>query len=87
MEETWREAIEAVVYELARHNGESPLDRGGGLRRRVEALACEAGLARGFERLGAERGWHGEESGAESESRVLALVYGALGEARSLVAA
>ena len=34
MEETWREAIEAVAYELARRNGESPLDRGAALRER-----------------------------------------------------
>jgi len=76
MEESWKEAIEAVVYELARHNGESPLDRGRDLRRRVEALAHEEGLARAFERLVSERGYRGEESGAESEARVLAHVYG-----------
>src|SRR3954469_11436899 len=39
-ERIWREAIEAVVYELARHNGESPLDRGVALRRRLEALGA-----------------------------------------------
>src|SRR4051812_4924189 len=69
----WRGAIEAVAYELARRNGESPLDRGAALRRRVEALAQGHGLARGFERLGRERAGRGEESGDESFARVLAL--------------
>lgn len=77
MEECWNDAVEAVVYELARHNGESPLDRGVALRRRVTELAGDLGWAHAFERLGAERGWHGEESGAESESRVRARVRGA----------
>ena len=35
---------------IARRNGESPMDRGAALRRRVEALADGHGLARGFER-------------------------------------
>jgi beta-phosphoglucomutase-like phosphatase (HAD superfamily) len=51
----WAGAIEAVAYELARRNGESPLDRGAMLRRRVEALADGHGLPRGFERLAGER--------------------------------
>ncbi|HET6549079.1 MAG TPA: hypothetical protein VFG79_11510 [Solirubrobacter sp.] len=79
MEETWSEAIEAVVYELARRNGESPLDRGAALRRRVEALA-EDGLAHAFEQLARERGWRGEENGDESEARAYARVYGVLDE-------
>jgi FMN phosphatase YigB (HAD superfamily) len=54
----WAGAIEAVAYELARRNGESPLDRGAMLRRRVEALAGGNGLARGFERLARERCYH-----------------------------
>ena len=53
----WAGAVEAVAYELARRNGESPLDRGVALRRRVEALADGHGLARGFERLARERGY------------------------------
>jgi hypothetical protein len=69
----WTGAIEAVAYELARCNGESPLDRGAALRRRVEALAAGHGLARGFERLARERGYRGEESGEESFARVVAL--------------
>jgi hypothetical protein len=69
----WTGAIEAVVYELARRNGESPLDRGVARGRRVEALAAGAGLARGFERLAEERGYRGEESGEELLARVVAL--------------
>jgi hypothetical protein len=84
MEETWREAIEAVAYELARRNGESPLDRGAALRERVETLAAKDGLAHAFERLVRERGYRGEESGEESAARVYALVYGV---APTLVAA
>jgi hypothetical protein len=87
MEESWRDAIEAVAYELARRNGESPLDRGAALGRRVEALAFEHGLAHGFELLVRERGYRGEESGEESAARVAALVFGVRGERRTLVAA
>ena len=69
----WAGAIAAVAYELARRNGESPLDRGAALGRRVEALAGGDGLARGFERLADERGYLGEESGDESLARVVAM--------------
>ncbi|MDA0178680.1 hypothetical protein OJ997_00110 [Solirubrobacter phytolaccae] len=75
MEERWNEAVEAVVYELARHNGESPLDRGAALRRRVTELAGDLGLACAFDQLAAERRWHREERGEESESRVRARMY------------
>jgi hypothetical protein len=71
-----RDAVAAVAYELARHNGESPLDRGAMLARRVVELAQAEGLARAFERLARERGYVGEESGEESAARVHALVYG-----------
>jgi hypothetical protein len=84
-EETWRDAIAAVAYELARRNGESPMDRGTALSRRVEALAVEHGLPGAFERLVAERGYRGEESGGESAARVEALVHGVL--PRTLAAA
>ena len=61
----WTGATEAVTYELARRNGESPLDRGAMLRRRLEALAAGHGLSHGFERLSRERcyrvGTHGDE--------------------------
>lgn len=86
MEERWNDAVEAVAYELARHNGESPLDRGAALGRRVSALAGDLGWARAFEQLAAERGWRGEESGAESESRVRARVRGAAGAATLMAA-
>jgi len=69
----WAGAIDAVAYELARRNGESSLDRGAALGRRVEALAGGDGLARGFERLAHERAYLGEESGEESLARVLAI--------------
>jgi hypothetical protein len=86
MEESWREAIEMIAYELARRNGESPLDRGAALRRRVIALAADGrGLAWAFERLARERGYRGEESGLESAARVEALVFGV--QPRTLVAA
>jgi phosphoglycolate phosphatase-like HAD superfamily hydrolase len=68
-----RSAIAAVAYELARRNGESPLDRGAALGRRAETLAGGHGLARGFERLAHERGYRGEESGYESLARVVAM--------------
>jgi len=51
----WTGAIEAVAYELARHNGESPLDRGAALGRRAETLALGHGLRHGFARLARER--------------------------------
>jgi hypothetical protein len=84
-EETCRAAIAAVAYELARRNGESPMDRGIALGRRVEALAAEHGLPTAFELLKTERCYRREESGAESAARVEALVHGVL--ARTLVAA
>lgn len=68
----WSEAIEAVVYELARRNGESPMDRGAALRRRVLELA-DYGIAEAFERLARERGYRNEESGEECVARVEAL--------------
>jgi hypothetical protein len=77
MEERWNDAVEAVVYDLACHNGESPLDRGAALRRRVTELASDLGWASAFDQLAAERGWYGEEGGLESESRVQARVFGA----------
>jgi FMN phosphatase YigB (HAD superfamily) len=80
----WTGAIEAVVYEQARRNGESPLDRGVALRRRVEALANGHGLACGFERLARERAYSGEESGEECLARVVALARPTHG-ARELV--
>jgi FMN phosphatase YigB (HAD superfamily) len=74
---SWSPALEAVVYEQARVNAESPLDRGAALRRRVEDLSLAAGaspsLAAGFDRVAAERGWRRGMTGAECRSRVVAL--------------
>jgi hypothetical protein len=67
----WAEAIDAVAYELARRNGESPLDRGAALGRRAELLGG-GDLASGLERLTEERGYVGEESGDELLARVVA---------------
>jgi FMN phosphatase YigB (HAD superfamily) len=68
----WAGAIEAVAYELARRNGESPLDRGARLRRRVEALADGHGLSRGFERLACERRYRAGRDGDELLADVVA---------------
>ena len=69
----WTGAIEAVSYELARRNGESPLDRGAMLRRRVEALAVDKGLAHGFERLAHERCYRVGADGDELLADAVAL--------------
>jgi FMN phosphatase YigB (HAD superfamily) len=73
----WSGAIESVVYELARANGESPMDRGAALRRRVERLSREAAggpcLASAFERLARERGWRRRTGGHGCRQRVVAL--------------
>jgi FMN phosphatase YigB (HAD superfamily) len=74
---SWSPAVEAVAYEQARVNAESPLDRGAALRRRVEDLSTAAdatpSLATGFDRLAAERGWGRGMTGCECRSRVVAL--------------
>ncbi len=73
----WSRGIEAVAYELARGNGESPMDRGAALRRRVDVLSRTAPggpcLATGFDRLAAERGWRRGPGGATCRRRVVAL--------------
>jgi len=71
--DAWNEAIAAVVYELARHNGESLLDRGVALAQRVEELSRSWGLVGAFEIFKAERGYRREESGEELYARVEAL--------------
>jgi FMN phosphatase YigB (HAD superfamily) len=73
---SWSPAVEAVVYEQARLNAESPLDRGAALRRRVEDLSSAGAapsLAAGFDRLAAERGWRRGLTGEECRGRVVAL--------------
>jgi hypothetical protein len=69
----WAGAIDAVAYELARRNGESPLDRGAELGRRVEALAGGDGLARGFARLAREQRYHVATDGDALLADVVAL--------------
>src|SRR3954465_11670057 len=69
----WAGAIEAVAYELARRNGESPLDRGARLRRRVGARAGGRGLPRGFERLARERCYRAGQDGDELLADVVAM--------------
>jgi FMN phosphatase YigB (HAD superfamily) len=73
----WSLAVEAVAYEQARLNGESPLDRGAALRRRVDHLSTAGAptpsLAAGFERLAAERGWRRGMTGEECLRRTIAL--------------
>ena len=72
---SWSPALEAVAYEQARVNAESPLDRGAALCRRVEELSAGStpSLAAGFDRLAAERGWRRGMTGSECRSRVVAL--------------
>jgi FMN phosphatase YigB (HAD superfamily) len=74
---SWSPAVEAVAYEQARVNAESPLDRGAALRRRVEDLSLAVGatpsLAAGFDRLAAERDWRRGMTGSDCRSRVVAL--------------
>src|SRR5688572_30640230 len=74
---SWSSAVEAVAYEQACANAESPLDRGAALRRRVEDLSTAAdatsSLAAGFDRLAAERGWRRGVTGSECRGRVVAL--------------
>ena len=69
----WTGAVDAVAYELARRNGESPLDRGAALGRRAEALAVGHGLRHGFERLTRERRYRVGTDADELLADVLAL--------------
>src|SRR5829696_3424501 len=72
----WRSAVEAVVYETARRHGESPLDRGSRLRRRLEELESSQGapdgrFAAAFEALAAERGYRWAYPGSAALQRVV----------------
>ena len=69
----WTRAVDAVAYELARRNGESPLDRGAALGRRAEALARGHGLRHGFERLAGERSYRVGTDADELLADVVAL--------------
>jgi FMN phosphatase YigB (HAD superfamily) len=69
----WRSAVESVLYEVARHHGESPLDRGRALRRRLEALeTADRPLAAAFEALARERGYRRAGGGAAALQRLAA---------------
>jgi len=70
----WRAAVEAVVYATARAHGESPLDRGRALRRRLEALSAGGdGVAAAFDALAAERGYRWARPGTAAVQRMLGL--------------
>ena len=69
----WTRAVDAVAYELARRNGESPLDRGAALGRRAEALSRGHGLRHGFERLARERNYRVRTDADELLADVVAL--------------
>jgi FMN phosphatase YigB (HAD superfamily) len=73
----WRAAVESVLYETARRHGESPLDGGSRLRRRLEQLeadhaAPEGCFAAAFDALAGERGYRWAGTGAAALQRVVA---------------
>ncbi len=73
----WRAAVESVLYETARRHGESPLDRGARLRRRLEALEAARGphegrFAAAYDALVRERGYRWAGSGTAALQRVVA---------------
>jgi FMN phosphatase YigB (HAD superfamily) len=67
----WRDGVEAVLYEVARMHGESPLDRGRALRRRLEALQRSGPFASAFDALAAERGYRWVPRGETAFERVV----------------
>jgi FMN phosphatase YigB (HAD superfamily) len=73
----WRAAVEAVLYETARRHGESPLDGGTGLRRRLERLEAahpvpDGRFAAAFDALARERGYRWAGAGSAALQRVVA---------------
>ena len=75
----WRSAVESLLYETARRHGESPLDRGGALRRRLEALESrctgagpDGRFAAAFRALVRERGYRWAGHGDAALQRVIA---------------
>src|SRR5215212_5026958 len=73
----WRTAVESLLYETARRHGESPLDGGTALRRRLERLeAAHTGrdgrFATAFEALARERGYRWACTGTAALQRVVA---------------
>jgi FMN phosphatase YigB (HAD superfamily) len=67
----WCDGVEAVLYEAARMHGESPLDRGRELRRRLEALQRSGPFAWAFDALAAERGYRWVPRGETAFERVV----------------
>lgn len=70
----WRGAVEAMLYAEACRHGESPLDRGRALRRRLEAMTAPGeGPAVAYERLVAERGWRWARPATAALARAAAM--------------
>jgi FMN phosphatase YigB (HAD superfamily) len=67
----WRDGLEAVLYEVARMHGESPLDRGRALRGRLEELQRSGPFAWAFAALAAERGYRWVPRGETAFERVV----------------
>jgi len=67
----WRDGVEAVLYEVARMHGESPLDRGRTLRRRLEELQRSGPISWAFDELAAERGYRWMPRGESAFERVV----------------
>ncbi|CND57621.1 haloacid dehalogenase%2C type II [Mycobacterium tuberculosis] len=72
----WTAAIEPILYDLARRNGHSPLDRGRDLRRRFEALLQELGgeqrsFATAYELLAEQSGYRWRDAGSAALATVL----------------
>jgi len=75
----WRSVVESILYETARRHGESPLDRGGALRRRLEELEArstgggpDGRFAAAFRALASERGYRWAGGGDAALQRVVA---------------
>jgi FMN phosphatase YigB (HAD superfamily) len=73
----WRGAVESLLYDVARRHGESPMDRGRSLRRRLEELEVAAVAPRGnavrtggfiaaYEALVRARGYRWAPGGAQA---------------------
>ncbi|MEU8797476.1 HAD family hydrolase [Spirillospora sp. NPDC048819] len=72
----WTAAVEPLLYDLARRNGHSPLDRGRDLRRRFEALLRELGgerraFATAYELLAEEAGYRWRDAGSAALTTAL----------------
>jgi len=67
----WRDGVETVLYEIARIHGESPLDCGRALRKRLETLQRSGPFAWAFDTLVAERGYRWVPGGETAFERVV----------------